>query len=133
MNNYNGILNTTTSTSAFGGNYINNTTTAGTGIFGTITIGNCGTTTGTQLINNSNSTVTISSPLGGTGFYGNYNGNTAIGYSALSFQQDQDTAEFCELVLAALGHEIKYDEFKYMSKQDRKALLRDVKISRILG
>ena len=124
MNNYNGILgNSLTSGSS---------TTLSNSLFGT---GNC---TGAQCIttSSSNSTVTIAGNYGifGNG-YSSGGANTAIGYNSLfDYQaQQQDTAEFCELVLAALGHEVKYDEFKSMSKQDRKSLLRDIKISRILG
>ncbi len=41
----------------------------------------------------------------------------------------EDELQFFELVLAALGVDIKYDDFKNMDKSQRKALLRKVKIN----
>ena len=45
---------------------------------------------------------------------------------------NNDMTEFCELVLAVLGHDIKYQDFQKMSKEERKSLLRDIKIKRVL-
>lgn len=48
-----------------------------------------------------------------------------ISQNALS----EDELQFFELVLAALGVNIKYDDFKNMDKSQRKNLLREVKIN----
>lgn len=41
-------------------------------------------------------------------------------------------AEFCELVFAALGHDVTFAEFQNMSDDQRKSLLRDIKLNRVL-
>jgi len=43
-----------------------------------------------------------------------------------------DMIEFFELVLVALGYDITYDEFSKMSPEERKAIIRDIKIKRVL-
>jgi nitrate/nitrite transporter NarK len=43
-----------------------------------------------------------------------------------------DMLDFCELVLSALGHDVKYNDFCKMSDVERKSLLRDIKIKRVL-
>lgn len=45
---------------------------------------------------------------------------------------NNDMTEFCEMVLSALGHDTSYDDFCKMSSSERKALLRDIKIKRVL-
>ena len=40
--------------------------------------------------------------------------------------------EFFELVLVSLGINITYDEFSKMSKEEKNAIIRDIKIKRIL-
>lgn len=45
---------------------------------------------------------------------------------------NKDLSGFCELVLSALGHDTTYDDFCKMSNSERKALLRDIKIKRVL-
>ncbi len=46
---------------------------------------------------------------------------------------NHDMIEFYELLLAALGYDITYDEFSKMTKQQRKGILREIKINRVLG
>jgi len=43
-----------------------------------------------------------------------------------------DMIEFFELVLVALGYDITYDEFSKMSPEERKSIIRDIKIKRVL-
>jgi len=43
-----------------------------------------------------------------------------------------DITDFLELTLAALGYDIKYSDFKQMTKQERNQLIRDIKIKTIL-
>lgn len=65
-----------------------------------------------------------------TGTYistGQSNGN---GYQVIS--TDTNTTDFCELVLSVLGYDIKYDDFCKMTKEEKKSLLRDIKINKIL-
>ena len=40
--------------------------------------------------------------------------------------------EFCEFVLIAIGCNLTYDQFCNMSSDERKSLLRDMKIKKIL-
>jgi hypothetical protein len=44
-----------------------------------------------------------------------------------------DIADFLELTLAALGYDIKYTDFKQMSKEERNQIVRDLKIKTILS
>lgn len=48
----------------------------------------------------------------------------------LSFSSDM--IEFFELVLSAIGYDITYDEFSEMSPEERKSIIRDIKIKRVL-
>jgi hypothetical protein len=43
-----------------------------------------------------------------------------------------DVIEFMELVLVALGHDIKFDDFSKMTKKEKLAILRDIKIKSVL-
>jgi hypothetical protein len=43
-----------------------------------------------------------------------------------------DMTDFFELVLAALGYDITYSDFKSMSQDQRKQLIRDIKLKTIL-
>lgn len=54
------------------------------------------------------------------------------GTSVWSTSINNDVTDFCEMVLSALGHDITYDDFCKMSSSERKALLRDIKIKRLL-
>lgn len=54
---------------------------------------------------------------------------STIGYP---FQINSDFIEFFELVLLALGHDISYDNFSKMSENEKKSIIRDIKINRVL-
>ncbi len=65
--------------------------------------------------------------------------NSNIGSPVLSISSsgsiwttNNDITEFCELTLAAMGLDIKYQDFQKMSNDERKSLLRDIKIKRVL-
>jgi len=45
---------------------------------------------------------------------------------------NSDMIEFFELVLSAIGYDITYDQFTKMSKEQRKSILRDIKLKRVL-
>ena len=67
---------------------------------------------------------------------------TLVGNSNLVYNSDSvnwntcidtsDMTDFFELVLAALGQDITYDDFKKMSKQERNQLIREIKLKTIL-
>lgn len=62
-------------------------------------------------------------------------GNAGIIYTStgpVSIELDSDFTDFLELALAALGYDIKYTDFKKMSKEERNQLIRDIKIKTIL-
>lgn len=48
------------------------------------------------------------------------------------YNDQKNQIEFFELCLLAMGYDIKYDDFKKMSPADKKSLLRDIKLNRIL-
>ncbi len=75
-------------------------------------------TTSTTLVGNQN--IVYSS---GSGSWGSVN-------NTISFNSDM--TDFFELVLAALGYDISYDDFKDMSKEERKQLIRDIKLKTII-
>jgi hypothetical protein len=45
---------------------------------------------------------------------------------------NSDIIEFTELLFAVLGYDITFDEFSKMTKEQRKSILRDIKINRVL-
>ena len=49
-----------------------------------------------------------------------------------SVSLSSDMTDFFELVLAALGYDITYSDFKNMSSEQRKQLIRDIKLKTIL-
>lgn len=44
----------------------------------------------------------------------------------------KEQIEFFELCLSALGYDIKFNDFKKMSTTEKKSVLRDIKLNRIL-
>ena len=44
----------------------------------------------------------------------------------------EDENQFMELVLIALGYDIKFEDFRKMPQEERKSLIRDIRINRIL-
>ena len=75
-------------------------------------------TTSTTLVGNQN--IVYSSCSGSWGSVDN----------TISFNSDM--TDFFELVLAALGYDITYDDFKDMSKEQRTQLIRDIKLKTII-
>lgn len=71
-------------------------------------------------------------------YYSGYSGQIlmANGTGAIQWNDtisiSNDMIEFFELVLVALGYDITYDEFSKMSPEERKAIIRDIKIKRVL-
>jgi len=45
---------------------------------------------------------------------------------------DKDLTSFFEIVLVALGFDIKFEDFKKMSEAERNQLIRDIKLKTIL-
>jgi hypothetical protein len=82
---------------------------------GTITV------SGTSVTTANTGTITMATT-------GTYLNSTAWGPVTLN----KDLTDFCELVLSALGHDATYDDFCKMSSSERRALLRDIKIKRVL-
>ena len=77
------------------------------------------------LLNNTISTTTLtgSQNLVYSGSGGNWDATISIG---------GDMIDFFELVLAALGYDITYDDFKSMSKEQRNQIIRDIKLKTII-
>ncbi len=59
-----------------------------------------------------------------------YSGSSGSWDTAISINSDM--TDFFELVLAALGYDITYSDFKDMSTDQRKQLIRDIKLKTIL-
>ena len=78
-----------------------------------------------SLLNNTISTTTLtgSHNLVYSGSSGNWDATISIG---------GDMTDFFELVLAALGYDISYDDFKKMSKEQRNQIIRDIKLKTII-
>ena len=59
-------------------------------------------------------------------------------YSAINptvndmFALTEDEVQFLELVLVALGYDIKFEDFRNMSQEERKSLIRDIRINKVL-
>jgi uncharacterized protein YmfQ (DUF2313 family) len=74
-----------------------------------------------------NNTITTSTLVGSQNLvYSGSIGNT----TTLSI--GGDLTDFFELVLAALGYDITYDDFKKMSKEQRNQIIRDIKLKTII-
>jgi hypothetical protein len=78
-----------------------------------------------NLLNNTISTTTLtgSHNLVYSGSSGNWESTLSIG---------GDMTDFFELVLAALGYDITYDDFRSMSKEQRNQIIRDIKLKTII-
>jgi len=59
-----------------------------------------------------------------------YSGSSGNWESTLSIGGDM--TDFFELVLAALGYDITYDDFRSMSKEQRNQIIRDIKLKTII-
>jgi hypothetical protein len=52
--------------------------------------------------------------------------------SDISLSLSSDLTDFFELVLAALGYDITFEDFKKMSLSERNQLIRDIKLKTII-
>lgn len=57
--------------------------------------------------------------------------NNSVGFTT-ELSIGGDMIDFFELVLAALGYDITYDDFKKMEKHERNQLIRDIKLKTII-
>jgi hypothetical protein len=76
-----------------------------------------------------NSILTTSST--GSLFYSTSN-NTSIGSSGYTINLNEQTTDFFELVLAALGYDITFESFTKLSKEERNQIIRDIKLKTII-
>ena len=53
-------------------------------------------------------------------------------WSDVSLSINSDLTDFFELVLAALGYDITFEDFKKMSLSERNQLIRDIKLKTII-
>lgn len=53
-------------------------------------------------------------------------------WSDASLSINSDLTDFFELVLAALGYDITFEDFKKMSLSERNQLIRDIKLKTII-
>ena len=60
------------------------------------------------------------------------NNSTNLSSGSWNISLSEDLTDFFELVLAALGHDITYDEFSKMTKSQRNQIIRDIKLKTIL-
>lgn len=65
-----------------------------------------------------------------SGILVNYTG-IGVSWSNNVISINNDISEFCELALMALGYDISFEDFQKMSKEERKSIIRDIKINRI--
>jgi len=61
-----------------------------------------------------------------------YSGSSNISTGGWNLSLSNDITDFFELVLAALGHDITYDEFSKMTKSERNQIIREIKLKTIL-
>ena len=57
--------------------------------------------------------------------------NNSVGFTT-ELSIGGDMIDFFELVLAALGYDITYDDFRKMEKHERNQLIRDIKLKTII-
>ncbi len=58
--------------------------------------------------------------------------NTNLSSGSWNISLSEDLTDFFDLVLAALGHDITYDDFSKMTKSQRNQIIRDIKLKTIL-
>jgi len=58
--------------------------------------------------------------------------NVSGGSGTLNISMNSDLVQFQELILVALGIDVTYEQFCSMSIDERKSLIRDIKINRVL-
>jgi hypothetical protein len=71
-----------------------------------------------------------------TGVVGNWISSSiqasSIDYITTESKRDKEVVEFLEFIMSILGVKITFDEFIKMTDDDKKTLLRDIKINSIL-
>ena len=72
-------------------------------------------------------TITSSSTLIGNNVLYSTSGN-----SIPTIQYSTEITDFFELVLAALGYDITFEDFNKMTKEQQKQLIRDIKLKTII-
>jgi hypothetical protein len=76
---------------------------------------------------------TIVSTTTSTGsFYSNANSNISISSGGYNIILNEETTDFFELVLAALGYDITYESFTKLTKEERNQIIRDIKLKTII-
>ena len=58
--------------------------------------------------------------------------NVSNGSGTLNISMNSDLVQFQELILVALGIDVTYEQFCSMSIDERKSLIRNIKINRVL-
>jgi hypothetical protein len=79
----------------------------------------------------SNVSTTGSITLPANSLYVNTN-LTNLSSGSWNISLSEDLTDFFELVLAALGHDITYDDFSKMTKSERNQIIREIKLKTIL-
>jgi hypothetical protein len=77
-----------------------------------------------------NSILTTSST--GSLIYSTTSNNISIGSSGYTINLNEQTTDFFELVLAALGYDITFESFTKLSKEERNQIIRDIKLKTII-
>lgn len=57
---------------------------------------------------------------------------SGLAYTYPTWDNISEVGNFCELVLAALGYDITFEDFKNMSTKERGQIIRDIKLKTIL-
>lgn len=70
--------------------------------------------------------------VGTTTLSGSHNISISSPIGPLTASIDENLIKFLELVLAALGQDITFEDFKNMSDSEKNQLLRDIKLKTIL-
>jgi hypothetical protein len=68
----------------------------------------------------------------GSLFYSTTSNNISIGSSGYTINLNEQTTDFFELVLAALGYDITFENFTKLSKEERNQIIRDIKLKTII-
>jgi len=58
--------------------------------------------------------------------------SAGLAYTYPTWDNISEIGNFCELVLAALGYDITFEDFKNMSTKERNKIIRDIKLKTIL-
>ena len=77
---------------------------------------------------------TIVSTTTSTGslIYSNANSNISVSSGEYNIILNEETTDFFDLVLAALGYDITYESFTKLTKEERNQIIRDIKLKTII-